>query len=156
MFQPMSLQNAFSLVSGEDPGLELPADPEERETALRVARETGRYDKITRAGESLTVFRCESIHGAALTWFQGEVARRGLTDAESIELAFRLALIGIDNLGSFKPKFERATPRLLAMSSLDEIYDIGRAEGNASLGRSIVLELGAFVLERAVKGVPPK
>lgn len=170
-FRLPSLVAEYPLVFSGDPALELPAIPEltpestpevikqaqERDTQLRVARETGDWPRITRSGEQPTVFWCRQIHGMALTWLQGEAVRGELGNAEGTELAFRLALVRVENLGGLKVKTERFDDQVLVSeTTLNTIYDIGRDANLPELGRAIVLELGGLALLRAMQGVPPK
>jgi len=157
MFQPPSLQNEFSLVFSGDPALALPDDPDNRTAKLRVAQETGVWRELLKPNELPTLFRFRSIHGAPLTWLQAETARKQRNQEEGFELVFRLALRGVDNLANYQPTFvHQDGQRLLDHESLDFIYSLGRNLGMPLLGRSIVLELAAIVLNRAVSGVPPK
>lgn len=174
MFRPQSLHEEFSLVFSGDPGLELPEVPEipkegateqqvllrdhalqERLTVLRVARETGRWP--VKSGSEVTVFRMRSIHGTKLTWLRGEALRLNLSSDEGFELAFRLAIKAIENFGKLELKFDSERgQKLMTLDSLDELYSIGRDIGAPLLGRSIVMELGNLVMDRAIAGVPPK
>ena len=177
MFKPLSLQGEYTLCSSLDPALDLPDAPEidletatpeeiaahdkiskEREGKLRVAQNTGNWPEITKHGQSPTMFRFRQIHGPLLTWLQGEITRNNLTDDEGFELAFRLALEGVDNFGKVKTDFvARGRHRLAGEKIMARLYDVGRdPEMNQPLlGRFIVLELGALVLTRAVQGVRP-
>jgi len=175
MLRLPSLISEFPLCFSGDPALDLPIVPEladgaseevvkernaaleEKTRKLRVARETGRWDQITKSGQTPTIFRFIPVHGTKLTWMQGERVRRNLDWQEGLELAFRIAIKEIDNIGKLELAFEIIDgQRLLKRECLDQLYDIGRDAGNPNLGRAVVLELGGFVVERAYQGVPPK
>lgn len=174
MLKLASLQHEYSLVFSEDPALDLPVVPEvakdateedqkrvetvakERESKLRVARETGRWSEICRPGMEPTLFQVAPIAGSALTWLQGESRRRGLSNEEGIELALRLALRGVLNLGKFEVRTDfEGGHKLATKETLDALYAIGHDAGDASLGRRIVVELGVLVLNRAMAGISP-
>jgi hypothetical protein len=174
MLRLPSLQHEFSLVFSEDPALDLPELGElapnapaeevaarqerakERSHKLKVARETGRWDAITRPGDKPTTFSFRALRGTTLTWLHAEQSREKMSDEELYELAFRLALTSIDNLDGFELQFEPIGDRkALHRSCVDRLYAIGQPIGQPMLGHRLVYELGMFVMERAIQGVPP-
>jgi hypothetical protein len=177
VFKPPSLQKEFVLVYSGDPALELPVVPDkvdgeteeaakqreelaaEVESKLRVASETGRWGEIVKSGQIPTFFHFRSIHDDALMWLLGEVTRRQLTEIESCELAFRLALVKIENFGTLRVEHEQIDDQKLAKKkSIRALYDIGcELDPPQAIGRTIVLQLGAQVIKRAREGaLPPK
>lgn len=174
MLKLASLQHEYSLVFSEDPALDLPEIPNlaedapaedvkrratlalEREHKLKVARETGRWSEIVRAGTEPTIFSVAPITGSALTWLQGESRRRKLGNEEGTELAVRLALRKVVNLGALEVQhdFENGH-RLVTRATMDALYAIGHDAGDPTLGRRLVLELGSLVLVRAMAGISP-
>lgn len=174
MFKYPSLQREYTVCSSLDPALDLPMPPplpddaspedkahrdqllEDRIQRYTVARDGGTWPAITKSGEKPTIFVFRSIHGTLWNWLQGEVERRQLTGNETCELAFRIALREIQNFGAFRLAHELVDGHGLAtLESIQPLFDLGRDAGEPQLGRAIVLELGAYVLERASKGVRP-
>jgi hypothetical protein len=178
MLRLPSVQFEYTLVFSGDPALNLPevpdlaedeADPAalakhkelfaERERLLRVARETGNWGPLLHAGAEPTMFQMKPIHGMALVYLSGEAARGQLVQAETVALAFRLALMRVDNLGAFQVKRDAKAANglgLVTAATMEKLYDIGLDIGNPNLGRSVVGELGQIVLSRALEGVSPK
>lgn len=169
-----SLQKEYVLCFSQDPAFDFPPIPaidretasadeiaaadaalKERDHKLRLARESGNWDAITKQGQRPTRFKFRQVHGSHLTWWHGQNNRENLTMAESFELMFRLALIDVENLGSFQVKHDDGKPRLVSLSCLNRLYALGSDTGNAQLGRELVMELGAHVAKRAVEGCPP-
>lgn len=151
MLTAPSLHRAFALVYSGDPALDLPADTKERERVLASARETGHWP--TFAGQEPTLFTCRSLHGAPLTWLLGEARRKQLSQDELCELAFRLALTEVVNLGNVQVQREvRGEQLQLTADTLAAIYAIG----DGTVGIQVVLELGAAVLRRAMEGIAPR
>lgn len=172
MLKAPSLQHVYSLCFSEDPALDLPSVPEladdasdedrkaqklaaeELASKLKVARETGQWP--LHAGMEPTIFTVAPIGGTALTWLQGESRRHELAGEEGLELALRLALRKVDNLGGIKVEFVNEDGhRLVAPKTMDALYAIGLEAGDAQLGRRLVFELGAVVLARAMSGLSP-
>lgn len=169
-----TLQREFPLVYSDDPALDLPELPdvddvekltaeqkkllEQRENLLRVARETGRWDEITKDGQAPTVFWFRSIHDETFTWLGGETTRRQLSQVELTTLCFRLALVRIENFGAFKLEFETVgSHRMVKEKSLRPLYDLGLdRDPPVPIGRTLVFELGAQVFLRAKECLPPK
>lgn len=177
MLKAPSLQTGYTLVFSGDPALNLPAIPAalpsdasaeqvaerdaviaDRQNQLRVARETGRWDKLCIAGERPTLFHLKPLSGSTYTWLASEADRRELRPAETMELALRLALDSIENLGAIKVSFEKSEDgqRLVKRSVIDDLYAIGIDAGDAELGRAVVQELGSCVLVRAQEPLSPK
>lgn len=166
MITPPSLQNEYTLCFSGDPALDLPEVPEiDRDTAgaervaevdkliaardakLKVARETGNWP--IRPGQRATLFRFKPVGGSAVRWWFGESQRQRLSAVEDIELMFRLALSGIDNVEGVTVRHDKSGKfPLVAISTMDEIYASGA-------GPTAVLELGTVVAERSIGGVPP-
>jgi hypothetical protein len=178
MLRLPSVQFEYTLVFSGDPALNLPevpdlaeeeADPAvlakhkelatERGRLLRVARETGNWGALLHAGAEPTMFQMRPIHGMALVYLSGEATRGQFVKAETVALAFRLALMRIDNLGGLQVKRDAKAANglgLVTAATMEKIYDIGLDLGTPQLGRSVVAELGEIVLERALEGVSPK
>lgn len=152
MLTAPSLQNEFALVFSGDPALDLPADETERNEALRRARETGNWPLL--AGAEPTLFKCRPLTGAPVTWLIGESGRRRLSQQELFELAFRMALTGVTNLGSLKVKHTLSEDghKLVDSATLAAIYAIG----DGSVGHQVVIEIGAEVLGRAMEVIAPR
>lgn len=173
-----SLTKEYILCFSKDPALDLPEIPElsdeatdaeksardavikEREEKLKPARDSGNWPAITKpnlpANQQPTRFKFRQVHGNLLTWWHGQNARESLTVAESFELMFRLALVDVENLGSFEVKHDDGKPQLVSLACLNKLYALGHdVKGKASLGRELVMELGALVANRAVEGCPP-
>lgn len=174
MFAPPSLQREYVLCSPMDPALDLPEVPvigedakmedialrdemvKVRDHKLKVARETGKWDALIKPGQKPTMFRFRNIHGGCLNWLHGESTRRNLIPDECFELAFRLAVVSVDNFPGLEIRYEMIDGfKIATRDSLDRLYDIGRDTNEPQLGRQIVLELGAHVFSRAVNGVSP-
>jgi hypothetical protein len=162
MLAPPSLQNPYTLCFSGDPSLNLPAVPPEpanetleqkaaREaplvTALKNARETGNWP--VKPGESPTRFNFKPVGGSAVRWWFGESQRQSLSALEDIELMFRLALDSIDGLPGVTVQHDkRGKFPLVSVATMDQIYASGA-------GPAAVYELGAYVAERSIGGVPP-
>lgn len=159
MFKLPSLQDAFTLVFSGDPALELPAGDEERENALRVARQTGRWEKWVKPGQVPTVFHVRSLAGVAMSYAMSErswsaTRQRALSHAELAELVLALSLTKVDNLPGFElgKTTEHGFSRV-DRATIDSLLNIDPA--NPALGRTLVLELAGEILERSRQGVPP-
>lgn len=110
MIRPPSLQTGFALCWSGDPALKLPEDPKERERALTLARETGKWP--THDGQQPTVFHFEALTRHEIGWWDGEFRhsaahRRPLSPIEANDLLVRIALRRVDNFGELK--VERST-----------------------------------------------
>jgi hypothetical protein len=173
-----SLQSEYTLCFSRDPALDLP-DPididrdkateeeiaaadaieKERNAKLKIARETGNWP--TKGGQQLTRFKFRQVHGHLMTWWSGQLQRENLSMLEGFELMFRLALVSVENMGSFEIKHDpskpdQGKPQLISLKTLNSLYSIGQdTAGSASLGRDLVMELGAAVAHRAIEGCPP-
>lgn len=162
MLAAPSLQREYTLCFSGDAALDLPAVPaapddetpeqrKEREApltiALKNARETGNWP--IKPGQTPTVFRFRPVGGSAVRWWFGESQRQALSALEDIELMFRLALVSVDGLpGVTMQHDKRGKFPLVAVSTMDQIYASGA-------GVAAVTELGAYVAERSIGGVPP-
>ena len=152
MLTPRSLQSEYTLIYSGDPALQIPADAAAAELAFRVARETGKWDALIKSGEQPTLFHVRPIPGTSWTWFLGEFNRRSLVQLEAAELALRLALRGVANLGEHKVKLaERDGHEIAAREAFDLLYSLGDGE----LGRGVVSELGSIVIQHAHEGIGP-
>jgi len=154
-FAPLSLQATYALISALDPSLNLPSDDAEKDNAIRIARETGKWDSLVKVGEQPTTFWMRQLKGTDRTWLIGHQSRNRLTDLELCEIAFRLAIDKIDNFGSFHTvKRSKVEGRDLATNEvLDAIYAVN---ADPSIGQTIVAELGGVVIQRLMEGVAPK
>lgn len=168
-----SLQKEYTLCWSHDPALDLPEVPklgddataaqledakkaaELREHKLKVARDHGNWPAITKPGQRPTTFRFRQVYGHRLTWWQSEAERNQWTGIERCEWMIRLALIGVDNLGTFKVKTDPGGLELLSLSSLDELYSLGQNTSEPELGQHLIIELGSIAMKRAFEGVPP-
>lgn len=153
MIKPPSLQSESSLIYSGDPALNLPEDPDERARVLQVARETNKWADLLIAGETPTTFNVRPLTGSQFDWWCGEVRRRSLSDAEAAALALRFALHSVTGFGSFGTlKRERIDGHSFAtVEIIDALY--ASTDGH---GRSIVLELGGVIVERASSSPSPK
>ena len=157
MFAPPSLQHEYTLVFSGDPALMLPDDEKERAAKLRAARETGRWAELCKPGEQPTLFTIRPIEGPLLTWLHGYSSRARLSNDEGMELALRVALKGVENLGAFEITHSKIEGRVVVSEdTMAALYAIGRELGDPMLGRRVVIELGTLVLDRAMEGIPPK
>jgi hypothetical protein len=177
-FRLPSLQREFVLACSFDPALDMPEVPKidrskasedeiklveklekERAEKFKVACDHGRWDEITKKGESLTLFTCRGIHGPGVNWLRGEASRHERQMDEIYELAFRLGVKGVENLGSLKISAESFEfvdgQQLLTRATLERFTDVGRDMDNPELGPMIVKEIGALLFLRAIQGVPP-
>ena len=128
MIKPPSLIHEFSLVYSEDPALDLPSDPAERERALKVARETGKWP--IREGQQPTMFHFRDLTREAIGWWRGECGHstalgRPLSDVEFNDLLVRIALRGIDNFGSLKVERKQVSKgiHLVNRDVIEAIYE---------------------------------
>jgi hypothetical protein len=171
MFKPGSLQRDYTLCSEYDSALDLPevadlaedaseesiaarnAAIEERARRLRVARERGEWATIIKPGGKPTLFHFRHIPGSALDWWHGKSEQLGTIAGYA--LLFRLALKGVENLGSLEMKFDEIDgQRVLSDASIDQLYALQRADGT-EIGRAIVGELGRVVAQKTFRGVSP-
>lgn len=153
MLKPRSLQSEYSLIWSLDPALQLPDDDEEKANALRVARETGKWQDLIRQGESPTLFQVRPVPGSSISWWLGEVQRENLTTLESCELALRLALRGVTNFGDAKVTTLVHEGHVMATRDIiDALYRIGE---NGDAGRAVVMELGGIVIQHGLDGIGP-
>jgi hypothetical protein len=179
MFTEPSLVDDYALISSLDKALDAPAPLPERPAEvtpeahaafleqhhaellgqhkewshrLTVARDTGKWDGLIRAGQQPTIFRVRQLPGTL---------RRRLADlvsftmvgrpSEIVALCFRCAITGIENLGgervkvepAFDPLVEEAIAPRSIVDRLDRIHP------------AIVGELGMLIHERAMRA-PPK
>ena len=162
MLAAPSLQHPFTLCFSGDAALDLPAvppappneTPEQmavregpRNLALKNARETGNWP--IKPGETPTIFRFRPVGGSAVHWWSGQSQRESLSALEDIELMFRLALDGIDGLPGVTVQHDkRGKFPLVTVATMDQIYASGA-------GSAAVIELGAYIAERSIGGVPP-
>lgn len=154
MLAPPSLQNPYTLCFSGDSALDLPAAPADDAAAtealalkLKNARETGNWP--IKAGETPTKFHFKPVGGSAVRWWFGESQRQSLSALEDIELMFRLALDSIDGLPGVAVQHDkRGKFPLVSVATMDQIYASGA-------GPAAVYELGAYVAERSIGGVPP-
>jgi hypothetical protein len=155
-FTAPSLQKTYAIVSSFDPALSLPEDADERANTLRVARETGNWQPLIKAGESPTLFWLRPLPGSTRSWLAGYQSRRRLTGQETADIALRLALRKIDNFGAFeKVSLVYIDDQELAdVAAIDAIYGVDPRD--PKIGASIVSELGGIVLERLMEGLSPK
>ena len=167
MLIPPSITTDYSMMYSGDPALDAPEAPPmdsspdivscyelakaEWAHRLTVARETGNWGGMIKAGHRPTVFRMRQIPGTIrrrlLDLCGGEMSSR---PTEFTSLCFRAAIVGIENLGDEKAKVERAHDPILNASIatstiVDRLDDI-------HLG--IVGELGEAVLMRAIRPHP--
>lgn len=152
MIKAPSVASEYSLVYSGDPALDLPEDPAERERVLEVARDTGNWQSLIRAGEMPTLFHVRPLYGTLWDWFVGEVNRRSLVQVESAAFALRLALRRVENFGSYKVSHSKVDGQSMATTEIiDAIYTEAGGEG-----RQIVEEIGALVIVKATQGLRPK
>jgi hypothetical protein len=154
-FAPLSVQNSYPLISAEDPALDLPSDVDAKETALRVARETGKWEALLRPDQKPTTFWMRNLPGTDRSWILGYQVRQRLVEIELCELAVRLALESIENFGVFGP-IKRVSLEGRTLASTDVLDAIYRVSEDKSVGQRIVLELGGIVIKRLTEGIGPK
>lgn len=154
MIKPPSLIHDYTLIYSGDPALNLPSDEEERDRALKTARETGKWDALLTGKEQPTIFHLRPIVGTALDYLIGQRERLQLTDAELAVLALRLALKRVENFGEHKVVHYKDKDHGVVLAStaiIDAIY----TEGGAEHGRKIVGELGGLVIGKALEALGP-
>jgi len=145
-----SLQSDYSLIFSGDDALKLPEDETEREHALTVARDTGRWDDLLVPGAKPTIFDVRPLTGSDFTRIIGTSHRLGWIALEECAYALRLALRKVTNLGDFKvEQVEEDGVMLASTNIINAIYATGG-------GRSIVLELGQAVIKKAQHSPSPK
>lgn len=155
MFRAPSLQHEYTLVFSGDPALDLPVDEAERETALRVARETGNWEPILKQGQIPTLFHVRQLTQSSARWLGGEIRRRRLEPGEISVLALRLALRRVDNFDGHRVRHEQIDDQELAtIATIDMLFEVDPS--NLDIGRTLVDELGSLVLQRASEGISPK
>ena len=174
MIGPVSLTTDYRLVFSDDPALTLaprPAPPDAapddtdesyaaKLTAWAEARdavvasnralhdramETGDWAAITRPGETPTVFHVRNVPGAQWAAFERLVKIEPLGDRERSSLAFRLAVIGIDNADGIPLMKTEHTDRQGRRSGLGEILTAATTDALDRVTKVIVMELGALV-----------
>ncbi len=168
MLAAPSLQFEYTACFSGDPALDLPEIPDfdrskatsdelaaieklvsERVNKLRVAQQTGNWPAITKQGKQPTIFRFQPVGGSAVRWWMGQSMRERLTPVEDIELMFRLALVGVDNLDKVELKIDRSGKfPLVSTASMDQLYAL-------PVGLELVMELGEYAARRATRGVDP-
>ncbi len=122
MIKPASLQSSYSLVWSRDPALSLEWYEDsptltaeqnaearakvdaERSRLLRIARQTGNWNAITKPGELPTIFTFRQLGHNDLSWIQGETLRNGYSISEFNDLCFLLAIESVHNFGSVEVK----------------------------------------------------
>jgi len=145
-----SLQSDYSLIFSGDDALKLPEDEAEREHALTVARDTGRWDDLLVPGAKPTIFDVRPLTGSDFAHILGESHRLGWIALEECAYALRLALRKVTNLGEFKVEPVDEGGRSMASTNIiNAIYATGG-------GRAIVLELGHAVIRKAQNSPSPK
>lgn len=177
MIRPPSHQGPYTLCWSKDPALDLPTIPElpqdasaediaardkiaaECEHKLGIARDTGSWP--VKPGLQPTVFEFRQTQGSPAAWLQHQSERvdvhgnRLFSWEQLCALAFRLALRSISNFDG--RKLERTDiddQSLVTAESLQSLYEVG-GPSDPSLGRHIITELGAVVVQRSFKGVRP-
>ena len=155
-FTPGSVQKEYALVASIDPALALPEDKDERENALRVARETGNWAPLIKPGESPTLFWVRPLPGYLQTWIRGHAQRHQLSGEEAGVIALRLALRRFENFGGRgKCEIEKTEDEWLASKAdIAAITDVNPHD--PSVGLNIVAELGWVVFNRLMEGLSPK
>lgn len=154
MIDTPSLQKPYDLIWSGDPALSLPEVPKERETALRVARETGEWKPLLTNGLVPTLFKFRPIVGSARRYLMGEMKRGQLIDAEITALAFRLGLVAIENWDDYELVHAQHKGQPLADAKVIDDLDRYARERGVDDG-AIVDELGMLVFYRA-QGISAK
>ena len=153
MLKPRSLQHEYSLIYSEDCALKLPTGETERETALRVARQTGKWSELTLQGETPTVFQVLPMTGTQFSYLGSEQVRKGLLQMEVYELAIRLVLRSIANFGDHKVTHSIVEGHQIAgRATIDALYAIGETP---AMGRAVIAELGEIIISHASDGISP-
>lgn len=169
MIKAPSLLSSYSLVWSGDPSLALPvfvADPEkdeaanleaakaiheERERMLRVARQTGQWHPLIKPGERPTIFTFRNLNWEDREWQSGERSRKELTTLEIASLAFRLALVKVENLGTIQVERDSSGGRDMATV---EVLNVLHSElGDDSVG--LVFEFAGHITDRARRQLDP-
>lgn len=170
MIKPPSLQNDYTLCSEYDDALDLPEVPklgddasaedratakklsDEREQKLKTARDHGSWDSLVKQGRTAVRFHFRQLGRSAIHWWLAEIERGNLSNVESSELLFRLALKSVDGVTFPVPlKHDNGKFPMLSVASMDAVYAI---DGNSGVGLMIVGELTYLVSERA-RGLRP-
>lgn len=103
--KPLSVQNEYSLIFSGDPALRLPEDPEQRELALKNARDTGQWDALIQGRP--VVFTFAPLKRTEVALLDGErnmssTLGRPLGNLETNDLLIRLAIRSVTGLGDHK------------------------------------------------------
>lgn len=173
-----SLTNESAWVWSEDPALDsVPIDPpkdatkaqrkkheEDRKEWLRrlqVARDTGRYESVTKAGQRLAEFNLRIVPTVAWNTLRDATGgNMGINSA--FVLAVRLALMSVVNLedAEGKPhkvehKHEDGYGRIATEDTVNllDAYSRAMRQQNAKAS-DLIVEMGAFVMERQ-SGIRP-
>lgn len=145
---------ASTLIYSRDPALKLPEDPAQREKALEVARETGKWGDLLPPGSNPTLFHVEYPIGTRLNYLLGQIVRRNMTTMEAATLALRVSLVKIEGFGDHKVERIVDPDHGETLTSKDIINAIFAETGEH--GAAIVLELGDYIIERGRNPVRPK
>lgn len=176
-FKPLSVQRDYSLIYSGDPALDLPdvptlpddASPEDiaardaiakdRDHKLKVARDHGNWP--LKPGMTPTRFHLRNIYGDPVDWLHQQYERRNAdggpkySHAQLCTFAFRMAIKAIENFDNSTIVMEEVDgQRMAKLESLETLYQVGGA-ADPGLGRAIVQEIGAVVIERSLVGVRP-
>lgn len=148
MIKPKSISKEYTLVWSQDPALQLPLDEKAADEALRIARQTNKWDALIKPGELPTLFQVEPMKGTTYSWLTSEQKRRNFAGIQLYELALALVLVRVDNFGDFRIEHttNRDGLRVVSPESLDELYKVHR---------ELIEELGGIVMLHAVEGISP-
>lgn len=147
MLKPASLQHAFDLWFSGDPAFRPIDDEKERTRLMAQARETGDLSSILVEGERPTFFKCRPLRSSVFRKLVDKVTAGKIGQVEASAIAFRSALVGVQNLGDVEIKMIRD----------DEFGEMAKADIVDMLdgiNPAIVSELGAILIDRAVSPGP--
>ena len=142
----------YRLVWSKDPALKLPAEGEEE--ALRIARETQRWDLVDPKVQP-TYFKMRWIPELPYRrWLDLGRGRGGPAGIEeSLALLFLLALEDVENFGDIRIR-KVEDDRLRDKRASDEILDKLKQALGREMASALVLELGLAVWQQEEKTAP--
>jgi hypothetical protein len=145
-----SLQGRFSLIHSTDSALQPRPEDEaaqvEYDQALKVARETGKWDALLKPGDAPTIFHCELPTDRRKLHDLFTVAAQAGHLSSAMALVFRAAVKSIDNLPL---KLAWVAEHGLDLLDVDIIAQLD------AISPSIVNELGGVIWQRMV-AIPGK
>jgi len=149
-----SQQKPHAVAWSRDEALDVPRDIDTNEAAakewerkIEQARETGNWQAITKDGAQPTFFELRPVPGDVFRKVLDRLERKAIGLNEACSLMFRLALVGVSNLGDL-------TVKLMADKDLGDMASAEIPNLLDSINPGIVGELGALVYQRGASPRP--